>query len=146
MATLGKRVYQTLDPVVLSKFSSYSLKTNVHISDSCLTYIMCLCMDKLWIGYFSGFVVSYRMKVYLKQSAGWTLGISAWGWTALRYAVPTELPWEFPSSMMAKSLQPQNTRQLLWAVGKRNRPYMCVYVCTHSCCNNSYVSMIHSMK
>ena len=59
-----------------------------------------------------------------------TTGISAWDRTTstFRYVVPTELLWEFPCSMTAKSVQPQNTRQLLWAVGKRN--YTLAHTCT----------------
>ena len=77
-------------------------------------------------GYFIGCVVSSRREVYLKQIYRMTTGISFRDRATFKFAMPTELPWEFPCSMIAKSLQPQSTRQLLWAVGKRN------YTLTHT--------------
>ena len=54
---------------------------------------------------------------------------------------PQSSPGSFPCSMIAKSLQPQNARQLLWAVSKRN--YILTHTCTRSCYKNNYFSIIH---
>lgn len=107
------------------------LKTNLHISDFYWTYKL---VSPKWIidlqGISSGLWFPSRGKVYLKQSTRMTTGISVWDRTTstFRYVVPTELLWEFPCSMTAKSVQPQNTRQLLWAVGERN--YTLAHTCT----------------
>ncbi len=67
-----------------------------------------------------------------------TTGISRRDRNTLRYTMPTELPWEFPCSMIAKSLQPQNTRQQLWAVRKKDSS-------TRTCMSNTLPAAVKQL-
>lgn len=135
-----------------SEFRKAMLKTNVHISHSCLTHTsVCVyipCYNNRLIGYFAAFCGFTEQGSLYKAIYRMTAGISGGDRTTFRYVMPIQLPQgvsQFHDSKITPTSKYQTT-----AVGRRQKELYShttyievrVHSLTHSCCKNKSFSMI----